>query len=825
MRALEPRDRRDVNARGDARHGVSTVDVRGRCQGTVVYQSDKVAPTRENKKPKLQARTHLGITLPSRLVVPPSGATRVCSSAMAKNEKGKKKGDDEGGGEPEAVKLTAVTALLPDPNDVKHNVQLLVEQLKKAPSNSAPRARSDAALFLWDLVLNDPEAKARLQTMIDEFAANCVVALRDGDIGDRSAVVSLLAEACVWSNELKLLLASAANLVERLCDILDDRYDAGALTGKNANPHSSNGDNDTLVAKSAASFILKELTTTNELRQLVLPAPKKGKGLRLKMDVLVDCVRVNAHTNPQTSERPELWQIRTNCLHTLHQCMDPNRNKDAKRARSDAFGDGDNASDSKIKSTATPSLTLRAFSHILGDQNAPNEARRNAAWCLAHLSHDEKRREAVLGDKNVTTAIKHTLRKEKNKSKSGKTLLDFPIRAGVAACVSNLCAVDDDGEGDGSHFTDNDASIASLRAQANTLEGRFSVLKKIPKDELKPADAEEKTEIGKELKGILKILNGELLAPSGEVGKRNAHVTKIRAELVLRTTRALGPLCRLLTPPGEVEGDESESEAEEPLSDDAKENEEFQNQSDREDASVPGSPGGVTGEGTDETTDNTIETEGETPGGETGDATAGEAKEGEGLPSDSGEVATDAVDGVVADLTGEPFNPAEVTEPKETDPEEPKTEETKKAHALLLGQAEAVSHAAAALRRLTLDGDGEIAKTIHSKNAHAHLLWHLNHTKDVSTKRNARETLRQLSFSQEVRDAIVAVPDAPTLVSRVFAVDTKASSTILDSKNLQRLNKLLPGLHANSHRRRPADEIKATRVEAYRVFGSGGKDD
>merc|ERR1712086_458315 len=100
-------------------------------------------------------------TLPSRLVVPPSGATRVCSSAKAK-----KKGDDEGGGEPEAVKLTAVTALLPDPNDVKHNVQLLVEQLKKAPSNSAPRARSDAALFLWDLVLNDPEAKARLRTMI-----------------------------------------------------------------------------------------------------------------------------------------------------------------------------------------------------------------------------------------------------------------------------------------------------------------------------------------------------------------------------------------------------------------------------------------------------------------------------------------------------------------------------------------------------------------------------------------------------------------------------------------------------------------------------------
>ena len=57
----------------------------------------------------------------------------------------KNKNDDEAAGEPE-VKLTAVTTLLPDPNDVKHNPNLLVETLRKAPARNHPRARSDAVL-------------------------------------------------------------------------------------------------------------------------------------------------------------------------------------------------------------------------------------------------------------------------------------------------------------------------------------------------------------------------------------------------------------------------------------------------------------------------------------------------------------------------------------------------------------------------------------------------------------------------------------------------------------------------------------------------------
>ena len=59
----------------------------------------------------------------------------------------KDKNDDEAAGEPE-VKLTAVTTLLPDPNDAKHNPNLLVETLRKAPAKNHPRARSDAASFL-----------------------------------------------------------------------------------------------------------------------------------------------------------------------------------------------------------------------------------------------------------------------------------------------------------------------------------------------------------------------------------------------------------------------------------------------------------------------------------------------------------------------------------------------------------------------------------------------------------------------------------------------------------------------------------------------------
>ena len=120
----------------------------------------------------------------------------------------KDKNDDEAAGEPE-VKLTAVTTLLPDPNDVKHNPNLLVETLRKAPARNHPRARSDAALFLWDLSLNDPDARVKMCT--EEFAGACQVALRDGDVVDRSATASLVREASGWAEARPLVAAASGS--------------------------------------------------------------------------------------------------------------------------------------------------------------------------------------------------------------------------------------------------------------------------------------------------------------------------------------------------------------------------------------------------------------------------------------------------------------------------------------------------------------------------------------------------------------------------------------------------------------------------------------
>ena len=159
------------------------------------------------------------------------------------------------------MKLTAVTTLLPDPNDVKHNPNLLVETLRKAPARNHPRARSDAALFLWDLSLNDPDARVKMCT--EEFAGACQVALRDGDVVDRSATASLVREASGWAEGEAS--RRRRGLVERLCDLLDDRHvaesakralDDTAASSKKQGGHASassarsaDGDADTAAAR------------------------------------------------------------------------------------------------------------------------------------------------------------------------------------------------------------------------------------------------------------------------------------------------------------------------------------------------------------------------------------------------------------------------------------------------------------------------------------------------------------------------------------------------------------------------------------------------
>ena len=144
----------------------------------------------------------------------------------------------------------------------------------------------------------------------------------------------------------------------------------------------------------------------------------------------------------------------------------------------------------------------------------------------------------------------------------------------------------------------------------------------------------------------------------------------------------------------------------------------------------------------------------------------------------------------------------------------------------MVGQAEAIAAAALALRRLTAHPDARVAAKLVSLRAHERLLWHLSHSKDVATRRDCRETLRQLARDAAAKAAIQAVPDAPALASRAFAnADAPSVSDrgdgALGDENTARLDALVPGLVAYSARRRTAEEIKATRAAAYRTRGSG----
>ena len=144
---------------------------------------------------------------------------------------------------------------------------------------------------------------------------------------------------------------------------------------------------------------------------------------------------------------------------------------------------------------------------------------------------------------------------------------------------------------------------------------------------------------------------------------------------------------------------------------------------------------------------------------------------------------------------------------------------------LVVGQAEAIAAAATALRRLTAHPDARAAAKLVSLRAHERLLWHLAHSKDVATRRDCRETLRQLARDAAAKAAIQAVPDAPALASRAFenadAAAVSERGDVRGDENTARLDALVPGLVAASARRRPAEEIRAKRAAEYRARGTG----
>ena len=102
------------------------------------------------------------------------------------------------------------------------------------------------------------------------------------------------------------------------------------------------------------------------------------------------------------------------------------------------------------------------------------------------------------------------------------------------------------------------------------------------------------------------------------------------------------------------------------------------------------------------------------------------------------------------------------------------------------------------------------------------MLWHLSHSKDVATRRDCRETLRQLARDEAARAAIEAVADAPALASRAFVVNpSRATAAVLAEEENERLDALVPGIVASSARRRPEEEVRAARAAAYRARGAG----
>mmetsp|Transcript_8218 Transcript_8218/g.34871 ORF Transcript_8218/g.34871 Transcript_8218/m.34871 type:complete len:1149 (-) Transcript_8218:91-3537(-) len=129
--------------------------------------------------------------------------------------------------------------------------------------------------------------------------------------------------------------------------------------------------------------------------------------------------------------------------------------------------------------------------------------------------------------------------------------------------------------------------------------------------------------------------------------------------------------------------------------------------------------------------------------------------------------------------------------------------------------------AAAALRRLTVCPDARAFARLVSLGAPKRLLWHLTHSKDVATRRDCRETLRQLARDAAAKAAIQAEADAPALASRAFAKSDGPAGAAGDKDETKRMEALVPGLVVASARRRPKEEVRATRAKAYRARGTG----
>ena len=208
---------------------------------------------------------------------------------MAKKKKsgaadagGGSKGEDK-----KAPKPTSVSRLVPDPEDIKHDVNRLLGALR-APNKSM--SRGDAALFLWDIALNDKNERARLS--MEDVAVAAVAAMRKGDHLARSAAASLLAKTSEWKEARARVVAAGAP--RELCAILLD-------TGDRA---------DTVLARRAAVAALRRLAATGDLR-----AAMSRNSSSERSSTPLDPTRTNSRApprRPRTGKRARTpWRFST----------------------------------------------------------------------------------------------------------------------------------------------------------------------------------------------------------------------------------------------------------------------------------------------------------------------------------------------------------------------------------------------------------------------------------------------------------------------------------------------------------------------------------
>jgi len=659
-----------------------------------------------------------------------------------------KGGDDGGGGdEPKTSKPTAVSRLVKDPDDIKHAVAPLVDQLRRAPGKAMTLTRGDAAMFLWDIALNDKSERARLSS--EDVAVAAVSALRKGDRLDRSSVASLLARTSSWP-EARLQLVTAGAPRE-LCSILRRREPVDP--------------DDTDLARFAAATALTHLSATGDLRESLAPT--------LDFPAIVDAARPPPAPDIAARESQLARDVRRLALELLHKHMDPTRNPAARKTRAAVFRDGHDA--------------LATFAAAASDPSSRPDVVIAAVRCLADLAHDEVNRDVILAHGRATAVLLATLR---DPSPEANVRLD--AKAACAAAFARLAST----------TPAPTPGLDKLRVSRGELE--WALAEEKSSDEISTKEKEERVETRTRVSEMSRALNAAMLGPpDGNLSAAEAKTAK-RTERVLELRRAggggvLAALCRLMAPPGvEIEAEteeenvvEQEEEDEEVLEEDGEEGEEEDDEGGEVDGEEDGEDDAEDDEGGHDASDDAEEddVDRDKDGNEDGDA--------------------DNMQNGLSKKMGKKKCKRGKKGGKKS--KGPKTKP---------GQAEAYAHAARALRMLSLEPS--CVEHMREMKAHEYLLWHVEHSSDAATRRNARAALVNMTSAQATRDALKAleVPVPDYIFSQGTSSAGGVSDLALEPALAAKLARLGPGFELSAgHAKRTAAEEAKRRAKVYADAG------